>query len=78
MRTGGTRASGPGRLADAARDTARRLVQSSRGQAFSEYLTLSGVIVVIVVASMAAFTTPVARTFAALFRRLVVSFTSPS
>ena len=56
----------------------RRRASDSRGQAFSEYVALSGVIAVIVVAGMAAFTTPVAMTFAALFRRLVLYFTSPS
>ena len=55
----------------------RRRISENRGQAFSEYLTLSGVIAVIVIAGMTAFTAPVARTFAGLFRRLVLYFTSP-
>ena len=54
-----------------------RRVSEDGGQAFSEYLTLSGVIAVIVIAGMTAFTAPAARTFAGLFRRLVLYFTSP-
>jgi len=49
-----------------------------RGQAISEYLTLSGVIAAIVIAGMAAFTTPVAKLFVSVFRKYVLYFTSPS
>ena len=56
----------------------RRLVIDRRGQAISEYVVLSGVIAVIVIASMTLFTRPVALAFAALFRRLVLYMTSTS
>jgi Flp pilus assembly pilin Flp len=49
-----------------------------RGQAVSEYITLSGVIAVIVIASMTMFTRPVAFAFARLFRRLVLYMTGAS
>ena len=55
---------------------ARRLTIDRRGQATSEYVVLSGVIAVIVIASMTLFTRPVALAFAALFRRLVLYMTS--
>ena len=74
MSTTATRPSRQAAQAKAIRQRAR----DNRGQAFAEYLTLSGVIAVIVIAGMAAFTTPVARTFAALCRRLVLYITSPS
>lgn len=56
----------------------RRLAIDRRGQAISEYVVLSGVIAVIVIASMTLFTRPVALAFAALFRRLVLYMTSTS
>jgi len=58
--------------------SARRLTIDRRGQATSEYVVLSGVIAVIVIASMTLFTRPVALAFAALFRRLVLYMTSTS
>jgi Flp pilus assembly pilin Flp len=73
-----TRPSGQAARAGARVGTIRQRALESRGQAFAEYLTLSGVIAVIVVASMAAFNKPVAMTFAALCRRLVLYVTSPS
>ncbi len=67
----GDRRRGGGRLV-------RRLVEDRRGQAISEYLTLAGVIAVIVIAAMTLFTRPVAMAYAALFRRLVLYMTSTS
>jgi Flp pilus assembly pilin Flp len=55
-----------------------RLLRRESGQTTSEYLTLSGVIAVIVIAGMTMFTAPVARTFIVLFRRSVLYLTSTS
>ncbi len=48
------------------------------GQTISEYVVLSGVVAVTVVGAMTIFVAPVARTFVALFRRLVLFMTSTS
>ncbi|MCX6552462.1 MAG: hypothetical protein NTY02_15905 [Acidobacteria bacterium] len=47
------------------------------GQVLSEYVTVTGMMAVTVIACMAAFVSPVAMVYARLFRRLVLYFTSP-
>jgi len=56
---------------------AARPAAAECGQATSEYLTLSGVIALVVIVAMTQFVRPVALTFAALFRGLVLYVTSP-
>lgn len=69
---------GPTDVARAATTRPMGRAAEERGQAISEYLTLSGVIAAIVIAGMAAFTTPVAKLFVSVFRKYVLYFTSPS
>jgi hypothetical protein len=50
--------------------------RSEAGQSLPEYLTVVGVTAATVILCMGLFVAPVARTFIALFRRLVTHFTS--
>jgi Flp pilus assembly pilin Flp len=67
------RVSGSG---EAGRDGHGRRWKRDGGQTMSEYLVLSGVVAVTVVGAMTIFVAPAARTFVALFRRLVLFMTS--
>jgi hypothetical protein len=49
-----------------------------RGQATSEYVSMLGIIVATMIACMALFVSPVAATYARLFRRMVLYLTSPT
>ena len=53
-----------------------RFVRREDGQAFSEYVVLLGMTVLMVVASLAFFVRPVALAFIALARRLVMDLSS--
>jgi Flp pilus assembly pilin Flp len=54
----------------------RRAARAEDGQGVSEYVTLVGITAATVIACMALFVTPVARAYIALFRKLVLQFTS--
>lgn len=54
----------------------RRRAGDEAGQAFSEYVVVLGVTVLLVVASMLVFVRPIALAFGALARRLVLTLGS--